>query len=324
MLSELMVPLDGGEFAEQAVPIAAALARQVGARLHLVSAYRFPTGEAQALISMGIGGPASTEPDSRDRLAGRLRDLVLTTAATYEIPVCGSLLDTGDAVADQLVRFSETHGIDLIVMATHARGPVGRVLLGSVAHRLVQASHRPCLLIRGPTEVPPLDGTPVFARILVPLDGSADAEYILEQVHDLCDPKSTEIVVLRVTPPPILLEPLLGAAPVIPPAAPVPAFPKFTRDYVEGIAAALRGGGLRARGLALEQPNIAATILSVAEAEEADLIALSAHSRSGRDRYFTGSVIDQVVHASAVPVLVRRLTAAPSGTIAAARTPVGS
>lgn len=323
MLRELMVPLDGGEFAEQAVPIAAALAREVGARLHLVSAYRFPTDEAQALVSMGIGGPTVTGADSRDRLAGRLADLVLATAAKYDIPVCQTLLDTGDTVVDQLVTFSETHGIDLIVMATHGRGAAGRLLLGSVAHRLVQTSHRPCLLVRGPTEVPRLNGTPVFSRILVPLDGSVEAEAILEQVHDLSDPKRTEIVVLRITPPPVLLEPTFGAVPVIPPATAIPAFPEFTRDYVEGIAAALRAGGRRARGLALEQPGIAATILNVAEDEEADLIALSGHARGPVDRYLLGSVIDHVVQASPVPVLVRRLTAAPTKTRAAAVAPAG-
>jgi nucleotide-binding universal stress UspA family protein len=273
------------------------------------------------MVSMGIGGPVGMSADFRARLAGHLADQVLATATKYDIPVCETLLDNGDAVADQLVRFSEAQGIDLIVMATHGRGAAGRLFLGSVAHRLVQTSHKPCLLVRGPTEGPRLNGRAVFSRILVPLNGSAEAEAILEQVHDLAGPDTTEILVLRITPPPLLVEPAFGSVPVIPPATVIPEFPELTREYVEGVAAALRAGGLRARGLALEEPATAATILKVAQTEGADLIALSGSTRGPLDRFLLGSVIDHVVQASPVPVLVRRLTAAPSKSMAAVPAP---
>ncbi|MFB6132374.1 MAG: universal stress protein, partial [Halanaeroarchaeum sp.] len=49
----------------------------------------------------------------------------------------------------EIVRYAEDHGMDLIVMGTHGRGGIDRLLLGSVAEKVVRSSEVPVLTIHG-------------------------------------------------------------------------------------------------------------------------------------------------------------------------------
>jgi len=76
--------------------------------------------------------------------------------------------------------------------------------------------------------------------------------------------------------------------------------------YLDGVAAPLRGRGLRVetRVVAEEQPALG--ILREAEAVGADLIAMETHGRHGLSRLLRGSVADKVVRGGVVPVLLHR------------------
>jgi hypothetical protein len=67
----------------------------------------------------------------------------------------------GDA-AEEIVRYARLHGIDLIVLGTHGRTGVSRVLMGSVAERVVRTA--PCPVLT----VPPADAVAENARVLPP------------------------------------------------------------------------------------------------------------------------------------------------------------
>jgi nucleotide-binding universal stress UspA family protein len=71
-------------------------------------------------------------------------------------------------------------GVDLVVMTTHSRGEVARLWLGSVAERLVQELSMPILLVRPRQPAPDLADDQAFRHVLIPLDGSPQAEAVLE------------------------------------------------------------------------------------------------------------------------------------------------
>jgi nucleotide-binding universal stress UspA family protein len=50
----------------------------------------------------------------------------------------------------EIVRYAEEQQIDLIVIGTHGRGPIGHMLLGSVAEKVVRKSPCPVLTVRQP------------------------------------------------------------------------------------------------------------------------------------------------------------------------------
>lgn len=161
-MKRILVPLDGYRLSEAIIPVAAELARDHDAELVLLRALR-PQGptEAQAEVQ-----ERAEEYLSRMARKRRLREL---PAARWSI-CCGEPVQ---AIVDAAV----ANEVDLIAIATHGRGGLSRVLLGSVAESVVRRAPAPVLLIRGQPSWRPGG----IEKILVPLDGSELSEGIL---HD--------------------------------------------------------------------------------------------------------------------------------------------
>ena len=144
MYQRIVVPVDGSELAELAIPHAVEMAEVTGADLHLVRVVDIVSGQAfgayVALEATGYAEALSAEAiesmDYLGMLQERLtaRGLRVTTEtrrgpAAHELSQC---VEAGD----------------LIVMATHGRGGVRRWLLGSVAEEVLRHSPVPVLLVR--------------------------------------------------------------------------------------------------------------------------------------------------------------------------------
>lgn len=288
MLKRLVVPLDGSPLAEHALPYAAALARILAARVTLLYA------RWSAVL------PDETAPDL-DAVARRLRaDGVEADTHLCHMP---RVEDAGRAILEA------ASGLEagLIVMATHGRGGLGRLLYGSVADQVLRQATLPVLL------VPPMAERPFPAdrplRILVPLDGSAAAEGILAPLQALVQPSGAELVVLRVVDSIDYVRPhgddcdpcrrarARGEEPDIEPIR--------ARRYVDEVV-----GRLRTAGLTAEPQTViggaAATIVSVAREQGADLIAMATHGRGGMARLVLGSVATATLRQASVPILLVR------------------
>lgn len=138
---------------------------------------------------------------------------------------------------------------------------------------------------------------PLFARILVPLDGSATAEAVLPQIRRLLLRADAELLAFRA-------EDLTGT-PMLVYAPHKDDLFRRADEYLAAVAGPLREAGARIRKIVREgQP--AAAIVQAADHEKATLIAMSTHGRSGLARWTLGSVTERVVRTSPVPVLVLR------------------
>ena len=94
-----------------------------------------------------------------------------------------------------MLDIADETGADLIVMATHGRGGLPRLVLGSFASYVVQHATVPVMLVRpGATGTAP---APAFDHLLVPLDGSMLAEHALEYAAGVAQSGAT-LVLLRV------------------------------------------------------------------------------------------------------------------------------
>lgn len=143
----------------------------------------------------------------------------------------------------------------------------------------------------------------MFDRILIPLDGSPRAELILGQVARILRRKDAEVLLLRVVdvPQPSRLEPARRIA-----YDDVRARERTQAyEYIHALAARMSDQGIRARGCIAEGPA-ASTIVDLAVKEEATLLAMSTHGRTGIARWFLGSVAEKIVRASPVPMLLVR------------------
>ena len=94
------------------------------------------------------------------------------------MPVTPVLLQ-GREVADSLCEAASRTGTDLVVMATHGRGPLGRLWCGSVADVLMRRLSVPMLFVPGYDSAGRPDRRPAHAARPGPAGGSAFAEQVL-------------------------------------------------------------------------------------------------------------------------------------------------
>jgi nucleotide-binding universal stress UspA family protein len=309
MYRSVLVPLDGSSFGEQALPLAAGIARRAKAALQLVHvATPLDVAYAEALLV--------PDPELEYALEKRQRGYLEQTAKRAEsfaqLPVSTVLLRGEVASSIQLHAVGEK--VDLVVMTTHGRGALARFWLGSVADELVRHLTIPILLVRPQEGEPIWQHEPVPKHILLPLDGTPLAEQILEPAIALGGLTGAEYTLLRAIKPVLPTGPLPGGESLGERAEKLLTRIQATHErlareahgYLEQVARRLRACGLRVqtRVLVEEQPG-RAILVTIAPAA-IDLIALATHGRRSLSRWVLGSVADKVIRGSAVPVLVQR------------------
>lgn len=144
MYKQILVPLDGSELAEGAVPHAEELAKALGARVTLLSVIE----PVEVYSQPGVVGPvvsvSNMEDEVRnvteylDKIADKLRQ-----GGTDVIRV----LREGDA-ASQICEYAHLNRVDMIVMSTHGRSGIQRLVYGSVAEHVLHNAKVPVLLVR--------------------------------------------------------------------------------------------------------------------------------------------------------------------------------
>jgi nucleotide-binding universal stress UspA family protein len=128
--------------------MATSLARDHGAKLLIVHVEEPPIAYGGGELYYGI-----PEPNRKD-LQRMLSEVVPTDAA---VPYEHRLL-SGDP-AGSIVHLADKEGVDMIVMATHGRTGLSRLLMGSVAEEVVRKAKCPVLTVKAPAGAPAKAGT---------------------------------------------------------------------------------------------------------------------------------------------------------------------
>jgi len=300
MTRAILVPLDGSAFGEHALPLAVSLARQAGAALHLVHVHQI----APAATLDGIDVMSSLELYLWQDEHAYLADTARRLGEMATVPLTKSLIE-GD-VGPALRQYAEQYHIDLVVLSTHGRGALGRFWLGSVADEMVRDLEVPLLLVRPEERWVDLDQEAVPGKVVLPLDGTELAEAILEPAVAIAGlMPHMEFTLIRavkpVTPLYALREPVVAGL-----AEMQEDLEQEAIAYLDTVADRLRARGLQVRTHVVVEDQPAQAILHEAETTGAGLIALETHGRRGLARLVMGSVADQVVRGTHVPVLVQR------------------
>jgi nucleotide-binding universal stress UspA family protein len=299
MLQTILLPLDGSPLADQALPFAAMLARQSGARIVLVRAAQPGTLLDVDLADAQVGVLSRAEHDL-DGAAARLRDEGITCVphVYYDAPVSA------------ILEAARRHHADLIVMSTHGRSGLGRVVYGSVADDILRHADVPVLLI--PPAIDHAWPADRALTILVPLDGSELAEAALRSAALLADLPGARLHLLRVIEP--ARYPLAGEGYVY-----VPIDDEAERAdataYLDDLAARMTRGGTQVTcELATGSPGT--VIPRVAREREVDVIAMATHGRGGLARLVLGSVATATLQRTHGPLLLTRPSALGRPTMA--------
>jgi nucleotide-binding universal stress UspA family protein len=311
MFKRILVPLDGSLRAEQALPIAARIARASGGSIHLLEVISpvIDYGGGFALAPMMTGQVIESDMASAN-------DYLKAVAASEVLAGIQTTTEVAFGIPAQYILARATPGeIDLIVLCSHGRTGFTRWALGSVAHTLAHESTVPALILRESKSSSLLASAEATRpiRVLVPLDGSELAEAALAPAISLAA---------------ALAAPLRGALHLVQVVRlyqtsaeegfvselneeAVERAKTYLAQVTERLQEPARTPGLAITSSLKVEKDVAGTLVSLAEVGDgetgaSDLIAISTHGRHGLERWVMGSVTERVLNASKLPVLIVR------------------
>jgi universal stress protein A len=144
MFKRILVPLDGSKLAEKALPYAGVLAQKFEAELILVRVLQ--------LTPEIVGGPRSMvfhqeAVEDRHEAEGYLRDRVSQLRELHLLPARTVILEN-PSVAAAMIDLACQEKVDLIVMSTHGRSGLSRLVHGSVAGKVLEQAPCPVFLVK--------------------------------------------------------------------------------------------------------------------------------------------------------------------------------
>lgn len=318
MIKTILVPLDGSERAECALPLAARVANRTGSTLVLVRVVHIVTNDWPVvpyplMMQSAVDGELGEANAYLERVASfaLLSGMKVVHTARHGV------------VAPVILATATQYHADLIIMDSHGRTGMTHILMGSVAENIARHSSVPVLIMHEKAGLPEVSSPEIAQplRVLVPVDGSAYAETALEPAATLlmalAEPgQKGAIRLVRVVEPATDLKDEMHRA--------QSALSKV-ETYLDQTTESIREGSL-APEISQQQievswcmaldTDVAKGIVRMAEngedAEEAgkfggcQLVAMSTHGRGGLQRLTMGSITERVLHSTKRPVLVVR------------------
>lgn len=298
----IVVPLDGSELSERALPLARAFLPE-GGELVLVRV-RASEGALSELAAADLLTPAALDggdqADARSALQGvveRLRgegvtarDLVVEGEPVHEICRVAAELDAG-----------------LIVMATHGRGALRRLTHGSVADGVSRRAETPVLMVRVQDKGGPKTVEATVRRILVPYDGSEVAAQALPVAATHAAALGVPILLVRAVNPAADVPAAFGPAGGGDPSSAI-LYAEILNEEQDAAAASLAAvtNDLAKVGVTVTSQVVVGSAVTAVEelSEPGDVVVMASHGRSGIGRWLLGSVAEKLVREGVAPVLL--------------------
>jgi len=200
------------------------------------------------------------------------------------------VIQVGDP-ASQIARQAAQEGYSLILMCSRGKTGLRRILLGSVAEKTLTLSKVPVLIVH-----PIKEGAKVspIRRIVVPLDGSHRSAKVLPVVAGLAR----------------AMDAALALVVVVSPTEKHPLPVEVAAQNLFRAQKGLQDQGLKVE-IAIPYGDPAAETLAFAKLNQADLLAIATHGRSGLEELRHGSMTKKILRTSQLPLLVLRTPTAP-------------
>ena len=147
MYKRILVATDGSSLSKKAVGNAIALAASCGAELVALKVIpRYPQTYFEGSIPLSAAEIARIEKQWVDAAEENLASVQKN--ATAKGVACKGVTVKSDVVSDAIISAAKKHKADLIVMASHGRKGIKRLLLGSETQQVLTHSHTPVLVLR--------------------------------------------------------------------------------------------------------------------------------------------------------------------------------
>jgi nucleotide-binding universal stress UspA family protein len=139
---KILFPVDLSQISVKIVPFLQSLATKYGARIHLI----FVARVFDYLTSMYVPHPSVSQFE-KEVLEGAEKRLYEFAEENFrEFPGTKTQVVAGDP-SEEILNYVKAQGIDLVVMGTHGRKGLDKVIFGSVAERVVKTSPVPVMVV---------------------------------------------------------------------------------------------------------------------------------------------------------------------------------
>lgn len=298
MFDPILVPLDGSLLAECVLSHALAIARSFDAEITLIHMLEKRQGDASAqsfdLLDWQI---KKTEANLYlEKIKARFQDA--------DVRIHSVVLE--GLAAEGIAEYAHDYEAQLIVLSSHGRSGWSQWGISNVAQKIVLNAPTSVLIVRAnPQDSGAGESSVLYRRILVPLDGSQRAEHVLPITAQLAQFHGSSIHLVQViqTPemarhmPPTHEDIDLSNRVVTRNREEAVRYLEMTksRSYLEGIEVQTH---------LVTSDNAAAELHRVAEQERVDLVILSAHGYSGNQQWPHGSMVNNFIMYSSLPLLI--------------------
>ncbi len=303
MFSKILIPTDGTPCSEHATRVAFDLAKRLNARVLLTH-----------IADERGTSPFSERRGVRQRFGKVMLEYWVDEAKRLGL-LASCMLDSSRNVIESIVNMASEEHCDLIVMGTHGREGIPRLVQGSVGEGVLRNTPLPVMLVHHT----PRPYEPLYLRILVPVDGEEISNTALAHAAELAQSLKATLDVLHVIPVPESSRNFRSTSQDV---------QRFVNEAENQSHEIIASAWFQIRASAIEPSRIEVfethlngakiqdVILRHAKQRKIDLIVMGTHTRTGLARFVLGSVAEGVVHHASLPVLlVRGLEARESETV---------
>ncbi len=297
-LKRIMCAADFSDFSDHACLYGIALAKEYKAKLYMCHVVDLPSA---AIYEEGISDPL----EQQNRFTNYAREYINKFIGDQPLD-WEPVIKIGQA-ANELTRVAEEKDVDLVISATHGRSGLTRLILGSVAERIMHTLPCPLLVAHSPEkDSTAFDGGQIrFQRILVGCDFSSDSSLAFEYALSLAQEFQSELHLIHVIEP-NMYEDLLEL-----PIDTEDDSLEFLSGRIDDKLKNMVPEGVTNWCSLKTSPLIGQSheeLISYAELNEIDLIVLGVRGHGLVEKLFVGSTTDRVVRQAKCPVLCVRPT----------------
>jgi nucleotide-binding universal stress UspA family protein len=291
MFDLILVPLDGSQLAECVLPHTIAIARSFDAEITLL----------RMLEKNQVGVSAQLFDLLNWQINKTKAALYLekTKARFQESGLQARTIVLEGLVAEGITEYAKNQGVKLIILSSHGHSGLTQWGISSVTQKIILSAPTSLLIVRAHqhrTYSGELSETPLYQRILVPLDGSQRAENVLPIITQLAHFHKSHIHLVQVVQTPEMARQMPAAHEDIDLADRVVARNREEAGrYLEQVKSRSYLEGITVQTHLMTSDNAAVALHQLGEQEHVDLVMLSAHGYSGNHQWPYGSIVNNFI-----------------------------
>jgi nucleotide-binding universal stress UspA family protein len=300
MFDPILVPLDGSQLAECVLPHAAAFARSFDAEITFLRILeKNQTGVSAQLFDL------LNWQIQKTKATLYLEEI---KARFIESNIQARSIVLEGLVPEGITDYTQNEGMKLIILSSHGRHGMTQWGISSITQKIILSAPTSVLIVRAhPQDIPTgeLAETPLYQRILVPLDGSQRAEHVLPIVMQLANVYKPTIHLVHVVQTPEMARQMPPTQEDIDLANHVVARNREEAGhYLEQVKSRSYLQGIDVKTHLMTSDHTAASLHQVVEQEQIDMVTLSAHGYSGKHQWPYGSVASNFILYGKVSLLI--------------------